>query len=398
MHEIDMSVLPLRTLLEKASRKTRNVAGMLSGTSVDSIHIAFCKIRGAGLRHASVELIKLIELPYDRALREELRAVESLTARDVAELNVRLGKMFGLALIKAAKRGNIALSSIDLIGSHGQTVYHHSSKRNALRATLQLGDGDVIAELTRIPVISDFRARDVAAGGEGAPLTPYADAVLYRAPSRGRGRLVLNLGGVANVTVLSTNPEKIRGFDCGPANGPLDRLARIYSKGRLRCDLDGRLARQGKIDDKLVARLLKADQYLRKPPPKSTGFEMYGDRFIESLIDRYGEIDPNLIASITDFCAQASAFSLRRFVSRSLHKVEIVLAGGGARNPVLVERLKVHCYPADIVLSDSLAIPCEAREAMAFALFANEALCGETAGLPSITGVTRPTILGKLSW
>jgi anhydro-N-acetylmuramic acid kinase len=281
---------------------------------------------------------------------------------------------------------------VDLIGSHGQTVYHHSSVPGAMRATLQVGDGDVIAERTGLPVVADFRARDIAAGGEGAPISPYADLVLFgsRGPAR---RAVLNLGGIANITALDADPARAFGFDSGPANSLLDRLARKLSDGTLSCDRDGQIAASGRVHEKLVDTLMATDSYLAKEPPKSTGFEMYGDAFVARAAALHGGFDADLMATLVEFTARSVAQAFARFVPPV---DEVISAGGGVRNPVLIDRIAALLAPARLLRSDDLGVPSEAREAMAFAVLANEAIHGHPTSLPSVTGAARAAVLGKL--
>lgn len=383
----------LSRLSAVASKPERIVAGIISGTSVDSIDTALCRIRGAG-PGAEVSLLRLHSHDYPSALRADVKRFARLTAQEVAELNCRIGDEFAAAFFAASVAAGLAVSEVDLVGSHGQTVYHHSRRPGALLATLQLGDGDRIAERTGLPVFSDFRARDIAAGGEGAPITPYGDLVFFT-PSPSARRVVLNLGGIANITALDRDPAKVIGFDTGPANGPLDRLAVIISNGALTCDLDGRLAASGTVDAPLLERLLAEDEYLPKPPPKSTGFETYGDEFVARAISLRGGADADLMATLTEFVARSVADAVKRHVEAPVS--EVVMAGGGSRNPTLAARLRANLDPVPLRDSEEYGIPAGARESMCFALFANDALFGLPTCLPSVTGARRATTLGKLS-
>ena len=275
---------PLADLLERSNKPARLVVGLMSGTSADSIDVAVCRMAGQG-GEVGVELLHYREHPHDLEVRRRVIGVAGLDVRGVAELHVLVGEAFAAACLATLEEAGLSPTDIDLIGSHGQTVYHHSGVAGAIRATLQVGDGDVIAVRTGCYVISDFRARDVAAGGEGAPLSPIADAVLFgrgAGGEPGRRRAILNLGGIANLTVLDDDPARVFGFDTGPANAPLDRLARRLSGGALGCDRDGRFARSGRVNEPLLAELLEDDPFLARRPPKSTGFEMYGDAFVDA--------------------------------------------------------------------------------------------------------------------
>jgi len=381
-------------------KPARVVVGMISGTSADSIDAAVCRISGAGVptsdrEGARVELLHYGEAPYDPELKRRILDLASLGVREIAELNVEVGEAFARACLNTMAEASLKPSDIDLIGSHGQTIYHHSSVPGAIGATLQVGDGDVIAERTGAAVVCDFRARDIAGGGEGAPVSPYADMILYAPPDRksaSERRVVLNLGGIANVTVLDPDPNKVFGFDTGPANTLLDRLARRLSGGSLSCDRDGALARAGRVDEGLVDRLLSEDPFLTRKPPKSTGFEMYGDAFVERAGTLLGRFDSDLMATLTEFTARTVADAFARFVPPV---VEVIGAGGGVKNPALIGRIAELLAPARFVLGDDRGIPGDAREALAFAILANDALFGLPTSLPAVTGASRPAPLGK---
>lgn len=394
----------LEKLQECAKKTERVVVGIISGTSVDSINVAVCRIEGAGLpgpknAGAVARLLHFSDFPYDPALRTRIIDSANLHAREIAEMHAEVGDAFAHACLGGIEKAGLKPTDVDLIGSHGQTIYHHSGQQGAMKATLQLGDGDRIAEKTSIAVVSDFRTRDIAAGGEGAPLTPYSDIILFspRRDSKVKRRAVLNLGGTANITILDSDPFKVLGFDSGPANSPLDRLARMISNGQKLCDLDGEFANAGTVNAVLLERLLEEDQYLKRPPPKSTGFELYGDAFVQRVADLHGGVDNDLIATITEFCARASAYAIRDHVKVDPPVDELVVAGGGIRNPALLDRLKAAVAPIPVVLASELGVPADAREAMGFAIFANEALFGHAVGLPNLTGARHPVLLGKWS-
>ncbi len=391
---------PFSDLLERSRKPARLVVGLMSGTSADSIDVAVCRMTGQGAE-VGVELLHYREHPHDPEVKRRLIGPDGLDVRGVAELHVLIGEAFAAACRATLEEAGIPTADVDVIGSHGQTVYHHSGIAGAIRATLQVGDGDVIAVRTGCPVISDFRARDVAAGGEGAPLSPIADAVLFaRRDGEGpdRRRAILNLGGIANITLLDDDPARVFGFDTGPANAPLDRLARRLSGGALACDRDGQFARAGRVDDRLLADLLEHDPFPARRPPKSTGFEMYGDAFVDGAAGRHGGFDAGLMATLTEFVARTVALGIRQCDALGPPVEEIVAAGGGVKNPVLMERIAALVAPVPVRRSDELGVPSDAREAMAFAVLADMTLRGSAACLPPVTGAAAPKLLGKLSF
>jgi anhydro-N-acetylmuramic acid kinase len=386
-------------LLKRSVKPSRLVVGLMSGTSADSIDVAICRIEGQATE-IRVKLIHYREHAHDPTIKFQILKAAELGLRAIAELNVLLGEALAKACLLSLEEASVLPAEVDLIGSHGQTIYHHSGVAGAHRATLQLGDGDIIAVRTGCYVISDFRARDIAAGGEGAPLSPIADIILFASREIGkpRRRVILNLGGIANITVLDADSTRVFGFDTGPANAPLDRLARHLSGGQLSCDQDGRLARSGRINEALLSELLETDPFLARRPPKSTGFEMYGDAFVTQAAKQHGGYDMDLMATLTEFTARAVALGLQQCAQLGSPVDEVIVAGGGVKNPALIERIKALIVPIPIRIADDLGIPAVAREAMAFAVLADMTLRGITADLPPVTGAIAPKLLGKLSF
>jgi anhydro-N-acetylmuramic acid kinase len=390
---------PFSDLLKRSVKPSRLVVGLMSGTSADSIDVAICQIKGQAT-DVGIELIHYREHAHVPAVKSQVLGASDLDLRAIAELNVLLGEAFAEACLLSLNEASLSAADVDLVGSHGQTVYHHSGVAGARRATLQLGDGDVIAVRTGQYVISDFRARDIAAGGEGAPLSPVADSILFaeREPGARRRRAILNLGGIANLTVLDENPAHVCGFDTGPANAPLDRLARRLSDGALACDQDGCFARVGRVNESLLAHLLDGDPFIARHPPKSTGFEMYGDAFVADAAARHGSYDADLMATLTEFSARTVARGIEQCAQLGPPVEEVIAAGGGIKNPILMQRIRALVAPVPVRRSDDLGVPSDAREAMAFAILADMTLRGLTAWLPSITGASAPKLLGKLSF
>lgn len=367
--------------------------GLMSGTSMDGVDAAVCRVAGSG-PSLRLDLLHFRATPYPRRLRERLRALAEgeTTAREVCLLHRAVGEAFAAAAAAALAEAGVAA---DFAGSHGQTVWHEPGRGRARTATLQIGEASVIAERLRCPVVSDFRPADAAAGGQGAPLVPYADWALFRRP--GRVRALQNLGGIGNVTVVTEDLGGVFAFDTGPANLPLDEAVRALTGGRERFDRGGRRALRGRVDAALLRELLR-HPFLRRKPPRSSGREEFGGRFVAALRRRRPRLPgDDLLATLTAFVAGATADAYRRFVLPRAPVEEVLLSGGGARNPALVEALARRLAPLPVRTTAEEGLPGEAREAVAFALLASETLLGVPSGIPAATGAARPVILGKVT-
>ena len=382
------------------------VLGLMSGTSADAIDVALAKISGAPPR-LSAQLLNHTSINFPQAIRTEILRVaeqQPISAGDLSQLNFRLGEVFAEAALTACKRFRIAKKKIALIGSHGQTIFHQGKPVPYLgrptASTLQIGEASIIAAHTGITSIADFRPADIALGGQGAPLVPYADYLLYRHAEL--GRVSLNLGGIANITVLPTNakPSQVFAFDTGPANMLIDALVHHFTHGRQRYDKNAALAQTGRALPALVDELIK-DPYLKLRPPKSTGREYYGRAYIKNLLSagrRHHAKPADLIRAATIFTALSIVDALHRFVLPK-HKIhQLIVSGGGARNPLVIAQLAAALPQIEIVPSAQLGVPEEAKEAYAFALMAYETFHQRPANLPSATGAQGPAILGKISY
>ena len=261
-------------------KKSCLVIGIVSGTSADGIDTALVRIDGTGLS-TRAETVAFQTVPYSDPLREAVLALPQGSAADICRMNFVLGERFAAAAVDLMKRASVEAEEVDFVGSHGQTVYHIPPRMGDVGSTLQIGEADVIAERTGLPVVSDFRTRDVAAGGEGAPLSAYVDYLLFR--RKGPPRVLLNLGGIGNLTVVTEDIEEVFAFDTGPANMPLDELVRIITQGKEHYDRAGRMAAKGRIVENLLHKLLE-HPYLNIPIPKTTGRETFGRGFV--MIDR----------------------------------------------------------------------------------------------------------------
>ena len=383
---------PLARLLAIRERPRRVVIGLLSGTSADGTDAALCEIAGHG-ENTGLVARAFVTTPFSRALRERIFRIAQADAAELTDLDVMLGDAFADASFAVAAAAGVAIEDVDLIGSHGQTAVHHPRSAGGVGATLQIGEAAVIAERTGRPVISDFRVRDVAAGGEGAPLVPLVDHLLFRKP--GRRRALKNIGGIANVTLVSDRLDDLVAFDNGPGNMPLDTVARSASAGSEAFDRDGARAARGAIDPGLLTELHR-HPYLSQPLPKSTGRETFGRSFVYPLLTRFeGHLD-DLLATLTRFTAEA--------IARSYHEMlpampdEVFVSGGGALNPTMMRHLAELLAPIPVTTSATLGVDPEAKEAIAFAVLANQTLFGEPGNIPAVTGAAGPRVLGKISF
>ncbi len=380
-----MSQHPLVALLGKRQKR---VVGLMSGTSVDGIDAALCEVDGFG-SDARVRLVDFRTTPYDDAQKAAIHALFAADTARLCQANFTLGRWFADAALAVAGG-----APVDLVGSHGQTVWHQPPSMGGEPSTLQLGEPAVIAARTGAVTVGDFRVADVAHGGEGAPLVPFADWVLFRAP--GKVRLLQTIGGIANVTRLADARDAVLAFDNGPGNVMVDALVPAASGGADDIDRDGAWSARGRVQEDLVAELMR-DDYLDKPPPKSTGRERYGAPATLTWAARHADRAPlDLVATVVAFAARAIADSYRRFVLGRGPVDEVLVSGGGAHNQTLMAELARLLSPIPVVPFAAQGIDADAKEAVAFALFAVQALHADPASLPSVTGAARAAILGKI--
>jgi len=388
------------------SQKPMLVLGMMSGTSADGIDIALARILGAP-PNVNAKLLGHSSVKFPEALRKEiLRVAEQhpISAGALSQLNFRLGELFADAAMAACRKFRVSPRRISLIGSHGQTIFHQGRRVPFFGAptasTLQIGESSVIAARTRITTVGDFRPADMALGGQGAPLVPYADYLLYRHEKL--SRVSLNLGGIANVTVLprACKPQQVLAFDTGPANMLIDALVSHFTHGRQRFDKNAQLAMQGRSNPAFLDELLR-DPYLRIGPPKSTGREYYGHSYVKKILAlsrRYRAKPNDLIRAATIFTALSVVDALNRFVLRKTKIDQLIVSGGGARNPLILAQLSAALPGIEVLPSSRLGIPEDAKEAFAFALLAYETFHRRPSNLPSATGARGPAILGKIAY
>jgi anhydro-N-acetylmuramic acid kinase len=345
-------------------------------------------------------VVRFVTEPYPEARRAAIHAaILDGSAEALSALHADLGEWLAEAVLGVCAAAGVSPESVDAVGSHGQTVWHRAPAAGRRGATLQLGDPATIAERTGCAVVSDFRARDVAAGGHGAPLVPWVDVALFAAPDRARA--LQNLGGIGNVTYV---PPRGSGkapfaFDTGPANALVDAAVELATGGRHRYDADGRLAARGRVDGALLEELLR-HPFFAEAPPKSTGREAFGRPFVERLVEAVapeGDADwLDLVATLTELTARTVADAYRRWVLP--HGVgEVVLTGGGARNPTMVARIRALLDPLPVIDGSALGVDPEAKEALAFAVLAWAHLRGVPANVPEATGAAGPRVLGSLT-
>ncbi|HUU50080.1 MAG TPA: anhydro-N-acetylmuramic acid kinase AnmK [Nitrospinota bacterium] len=382
----------------------KNVIGLVSGTSADGVDAAIVNIKGFGL-NSKVKLVDFQTFPYPAKIKKEIlkaSSPDSSRVDQICSLNFLLGKVFAGAALKIIKKSKMKKRDIALIGSHGQTIYHmphQSSKKNAKTpSTLQIGEPSIIAEMTGITTVSDFRPRDIAAGGMGAPLTPYVHYLLFR--NKKETRAVHNIGGISNVTVIPDNNDidKVIAFDTGPGNMAIDGIISKLTRNHKKYDEMGEWASKGKVDKRLFD-ILMNHPYITKPPPKSTGREEFGNHFIDRILkiaEKYNISDNDLISTVTAFTSDSIILNYKLFVLPRFNLSRIIFGGGGTKNLTLLSWLKKGLAPLSIHTMEDYHYSSDALEAMAFGILANETISGIPNNLPLVTGAKKKTILGKI--
>jgi anhydro-N-acetylmuramic acid kinase len=371
---------------------------------VDGVDAALVWIDGS-IPARPVRLEAFLTYPFPPGLQElilQASEVHTGTVDLVCRLNVVLGEVFAAAALAVARQAGVAMQAVDLIGSHGQTVHHLPQPAAlagyAVRATLQLGEPSVIAERTGVTTVADFRPRDMAAGGEGAPLAPYVHYLLFK--DAHQTRVVHNIGGISNVTVLpaAAGLADVMAFDTGPGNMLIDGLVGQLTHGRETFDRDGQWASQGQIHPFLLQELL-THPFLPQPPPKSTGRETFGKAMLTDLLRRRTQLavsDADLMATVTAYSAATMGDAYRRYILPQHPTVESVLCGGGRRNPTLIGYLRQELPAVTWRSSDEFGIPADALEAVIFAMLAYETMAGRPANVPSATGARHAVVMGKV--
>jgi anhydro-N-acetylmuramic acid kinase len=395
-----------------AGKSEHFVIGLMSGTSLDGVDAALVRIVTSDAGElTSVELVARSSIAYSDPLRKLVLALcDPRTARidDLTYVHFGLSEWYARAVAMVVKESGLPPSKIDAISMHGQTVWHAPQPRRfpgpdgelRVTGTLQLGSPAVLRERTGIPVIADLRSRDMAAGGEGAPLAPYIDALLFG--SRAEGRVVQNIGGIGNATVIppAARREAIFAFDTGPGNMVIDGVVTAGTKGSEHYDMDGAYAADGRSDTGIIAELMK-DPYFSRKPPKSTGREVYGAAFAAAFVQKAAALGLSFedqVATATAFTAQSMADAYRDFVLPRTPIATVVVAGGGALNPTLLGMIQEKVpRGVRVTTAAALGVPDLAREAMAFAVLGHESLMGRPGNLPAVTGARAPVVLGSIT-
>ncbi|MGA7794169.1 MAG: anhydro-N-acetylmuramic acid kinase [Candidatus Acidiferrales bacterium] len=376
--------------------------GIMSGTSADGIDVALARMSG---RKASLE--DFAAFPFPRQVQKTILKLgegRPVTTGEISQLNFLLGELFAGAALAACKKFRVTPAQIDAIGSHGQTIFHQGTPTRfngqSVASTLQIGEPSVIAARTGITTVGDFRPADMAAGGQGAPLVPFVDFLLYR--HRQIGRVALNIGGIANVTVIPAGArlEDVFAFDTGPGNMVIDALVRHFTHGRKGFDRSAEMAAKGNLLSGLLQTLLR-DRYFSKLPPKTAGREQYGERYLRALLSHREarSADPeDVIRTATILTALSILDAFHRFVAPKVKIGELIVSGGGAHNPLIMAQLESGLSGVRVREAGELGVSGDAKEAFAFAVLAYETLHKRPANVPGATGAKKAVVLGKICY
>ncbi|MCX8184040.1 MAG: anhydro-N-acetylmuramic acid kinase [Crenarchaeota archaeon] len=393
-----------RRLVNKILSEERVVAGLMSGTSADGVDIVVIKVRGFG-RDIEYKVLHRETVPYPNELRKYiLDSIEQGSVHDICLLNYLISEAFSDALKKSLEGSNISLKDIDLIGSHGQTLHHfpeyYSVGGFSSKCSLQLGSVQVIAERTGLITIGNFRVRDIAAGGQGAPIIAYVDYSLLS--DSVKGRLVQNIGGIANVTVLPANPEirDVYAFDTGPGNSLIDfTVGMLYPE--LSYDPNGEIASKGSCDEEILEELM-AHQHVTKPPPKTTGREVFSKSFAKRIIEKglsKGLSKEDLVATVTMFTVRSIVKNYDLFILPKTRVEEVIVGGGGVKNKILMKHLEEELKRRGLRMlkHEDIGIDSKIKEALGMAILAHTTLSGVPNNIPGATGAERSVVMGEIA-
>ncbi|ASJ52567.1 anhydro-N-acetylmuramic acid kinase [Brevibacillus formosus] len=398
-------------LLDYRAKNEHVLIGLMSGTSLDGIDAALVAIRTD--EQGEIEKVTLRDffyMPYSDDLREwamNLCSVETARVDQLTAVHYGLSEWYAFAVQQLMQKAGVTTAEVDAVCMHGQTIWHIAGRTpfpgpqgmTEVRASLQIGELSTLAERTGIPVVGNFRARDLAADGEGAPLVPYADYILFRHPQK--GRLLQNIGGIANVTLLPASAaiDQVVAFDTGPGNMIMDQIVQLMTNGQMRYDEGGKLAAGGTVSSVLLEKWLQ-DPYYQIKPPKSTGREVYGKAFAQELFhdaNQLGISQADLLATVTALTATTIANAYMQFVLPTTKVEEVIVSGGGAHNQTLLAMLQRQLPTGITVMTaQQFGMPDDAKEAVAFAILGHETLMGRPSNVPSVTGAKRAVPLGNI--
>jgi anhydro-N-acetylmuramic acid kinase len=388
-------------LIAIKNKEMKLVIGLMSGTSADGVDVAVVRINGSG-KDTKLNIIGWRTFPFRADIKDLiLKNSHPKTAQldEICRLNFLIAKIYVDSIFKTLEELKIDISEVDLIGTHGQTIQHLPKEvefyGHRIRATLQIGEPSVIAKLTGIVTVGNFRYGDIALGGEGAPLVPYFDYIIFSSDEA--NRCLLNIGGIANFTVIKKggDVEEIMAFDTGPGNMVINSLTRKFFNYEF--DRDGKIAFEGRVSDKLLMKMAE-HPYIFKQPPKSTGREEFGAEFVEWIMDEAGKLSlkpEDIIATASEFTAYAVYKNYELFVRPKIKADEVIVSGGGAYNKFILNSLRKY-FNIPVRLSDEFGIPVDAKEAICFAVLANETIAGNPTNVKSVTGARERTILGSV--
>jgi len=382
----------LKGIVNKSPRK---VIGILSGTSIDAVDVVLTEIYGSGIE-SEIRILEFDSFPIDKKIRNLILHCSSEktgNTADICKLNFIVGRLFGNKINEFLKKNKISPNEIDLTGSHGQTIFHYPVKNNQYgydsKSTMQIGDLSVIANITGVTTIGDFRTADVSVNGDGAPLVPYLDYILSRKINC--SSVFLNIGGISNITYIKRNCKlnEVIAFDTGPGNLLIDLISRKYFNKKF--DKDGKIAGKGNINSNLLEKIVTKDKFVKKPSPKSTGREYYNEEFIESIVKKNSYDPYDLMATFNFFTAYAVNYNIKKFKTD-----KIFVSGGGANNLTLMKNLRNLFEGTDLEILNLNGINSSNKEAVLFAVLANELISGNKTNIISVTGADKNVFLGKI--
>lgn len=393
--------------IQYESKSPRYVVGLMSGTSVDGIDAALVEISGV-VPEIRVKLCAFENSKFEPKLLKEIFELfdpKAATVDKVGYMNFLLGELFAQAALNVIKKAGLEPKDVAAIGSHGQTIWHAPIPEDKdgfpIRCTVQIGEGAVISARTGIPCVSDFRVADMAVGGQGAPLVPFTEYLLYRKPDK--TVLLQNIGGIGNITVLPANcsPSQVFAFDTGPGNMIIDGMVNRLYDGKLNMDAGGEIAKKGSVHDGLL-HLLQAEEYFSLPLPKTTGRELFGNQFVERILSYVREHsikNEDAVATVTYLTAWSIGDAYRRYIKKRYQADCLLIGGGGSYNQTLVHWIaeELEKESIEVLTQEQLGGNSDAKEAVAFAVLADCTMCGRANSLPKVTGAAKETMMGKIS-